>query len=92
MQQNYEQTLRNLKESNFNNEASKEQIDLLKQELFRVENTKTTEFEQMKAQLMVAREQLSQYEDIEKQLDIAISELDSDFAFKMPTTNKRRIQ
>lgn len=92
MQQNYEQTLRNLKESNFNNEASKEQIDLLKQELFRVENTKTTEFEQMKAQLMVAREQLSQYEDIEKQLDIAISELDSDFASKMPTTNKRRIQ
>ena len=92
MQQNYEQTLRNLKESNFNNEASKEQIDLLKQELFRVENTKTTEFEQMKAQLMVAREQLSQYEDIEKQLDIAISELDSDFVSKMPTTNKRRIQ
>jgi len=103
LQNIYEENLTILKVSKIENEMLREKQNILKSEFYQMESRKVEEFSQLRAELAVAREQLRNYEAIEKEIDEAVvsvsrHDLDSQnnvllsTVTQAPTTSKRRMQ
>lgn len=95
----YEETLANLKAVKHENDMLREKINVLKSEYYKMQVDCKDEMTGLKAQLEVAREQLQNYEGMEKEIDEAIHKASGDdsnqllgFINTVPTSNKRRIQ
>lgn len=68
----YEDQDANLKSYKLENEMLREKVNILKSEYYKLEVNQKDEFIQMRANLAVAKEQLANYELIEKEIDEAI--------------------
>ncbi|CAD8109310.1 unnamed protein product [Paramecium primaurelia] len=98
----YEDTLANLKATKHENEMLREKINVLKAEYYKCQVEAKEQMSNINAQLQVAKEQLTNYEGIEKEIDDAImksagNEYDAmnpllGFMGTVPTSSKRRIQ
>ncbi|CAD8157235.1 unnamed protein product [Paramecium pentaurelia] len=98
----YEDTLANLKANKHENEMLREKINVLKAEYYKCQVEAKEQMCSINAQLQVAKEQLTNYEGIEKEIDDAImksagNEYDAmnpllGFMGTVPTSSKRRIQ
>ena len=99
----YEETLANLKSLRTENDMLKDKVNILKSEYYKLEGSLKEESAGVRAQLAVAKEQLANYEAIEREIDEAVVGLasresgDGDNIFiqtlhSAPTASKRRIQ
>ncbi|CAD8069072.1 unnamed protein product [Paramecium sonneborni] len=98
----YEDTLANLKATKHENEMLREKINVLKAEYYKCQVEAKEQMSNINAQLQVAKEQLTNYEGIEREIDDAIMKSagnDYDamnpllgFMGTVPTSSKRRIQ
>lgn len=98
----YQETLGNLNAHKLENEMLREKLNLVKGEYYKAEANGKEEMSSLKAQVAVLREQLANYQLIEKQIDQAVISLakinpndNSIFTGTLnsiPTSNKRRIQ
>ena len=61
-----------VKETKLENEALRSKLDILKSEYYKLESTARQGSSDIKAELMVTKERLANYEMIEKELDQAI--------------------
>lgn len=68
----YEDNLLLVKETKLENEALRAKLDILKSEYYKLESTARQGSADIRAELMVTKERLSNYELIEKELDQAI--------------------
>lgn len=102
----YEETLTNLKSLRTENDMLKDKINILKGEYYKLEGSLKEESAGVRAQLAVSKEQLANYEAIEREIDEAIVGLASKSSGfdsnteniflqtlqSSPTASKRRIQ
>ncbi|KAL4511807.1 hypothetical protein ABPG72_012652 [Tetrahymena utriculariae] len=100
----YEENLTNIKAQRLENEMLREKMIVLRQEYYKAENSQKEEYAQLKAELAVSKEQLRNYELMEKEIDDAVMGLagssnphDPDNIYMQtiqsaPTSNKRRIR
>ena len=65
----YEDNLLFVKETKLENEALRAKLDILKSEYYKLESTARQGSADIRAELMVTKERLSNYELIEKELD-----------------------
>ena len=68
----YEECNNNVKALKLENDKQREKINIIKSEYYRLEASMKEDTAGMRAQLAVAREQLSNYEAIEKEIDEAV--------------------
>jgi progesterone-induced-blocking factor 1 len=102
----YDEANNNVKMLKLENDKMREKINVLKSEYYRVEASAKEESSGVRAQLAVAKEQLANYELIEKEIDDAVNGLSKGDSFdgglptniylhtltSAPTSSKRRIQ
>lgn len=98
----YHETLGNLNAHKLENEMLREKLNVVKGEYYKSEANGKEEMSSLKAQVAVLREQLANYEIIEKEIDEAVVSLarinpndNSIYTHTLnsiPTSNKRRIQ
>lgn len=98
----YHETLGNLNAHKLENEMLREKLNVVKGEYYKAEANGKEEMSSLKAQVAVLREQLANYEIIEKEMDEAVlslaklspndNSLYTHTLNSIPTSNKRRIQ
>ena len=98
----YQETLGNLNAHKLENEMLREKLGVVKGEYYRAEANGREEMSGLRAQVAVLKEQLANYELIEKEIDEAVVSLGklnpndngifTQTLHSMPTANKRRIQ
>lgn len=98
----YQETLGNLNAHKTENDMLREKLNCLKGEYYKADANSKDEMSSIKAQLHVLREQLANYEIIEKEIDEAVLSLGrlnpndnsifTNTLTSVPSSNKRRIQ
>ncbi|EGR29131.1 progesterone immunomodulatory binding factor 1, putative [Ichthyophthirius multifiliis] len=99
----YEENLAGMKALKLENEMLREKTNVLRAEYYKAENSAKENQAQIKAELAVCKEQLRNYESIEKEIDEAVMGLGSSNPYdeenvyiqtlnSAPTSNKRRIK
>ena len=97
-----EETLSSLKANKLENEMLREKLNVLKSEFYKLECSGKEDQIEIKSQLAVAKEKLSNYESIENEIDSAINGLSAgqlsgdnlygQILMGAPTAGRRRIQ